>query len=192
MAEEKQKQEKSSEKNQKKDKLAEKEKVSKRPQMEESNEMLIRIMGYDIPGSRNIYAGLTRIKGISWAISNVVCTKLKIPHTKKVQELTKDDIKKIENFLHNLDIYDYMKNRRLDIDTNETSHFYGHDLDQKREFDIKRLKKIKSYKGIRHQYGQPVRGQRTRSHFRTRGRTSGGGIKKKPAAPAAAAAKPAK
>jgi len=34
------------------------------------------------------------------------------------------------------------------------------------EFDIKRLKKIKSYRGLRHVLGQPVRGQRTRGHFR--------------------------
>ena len=43
----------------------------------------------------------------------------------------------------------------------------------KREFDIKRMKKIKSYKGARHSAGQPVRGQRTRSHFRSRGKAVG-------------------
>jgi len=176
MAEEKPKEQKP-EKMQKKEKApAEKEK--KKPVQEESNEVLVRIMGHDIPGSKNIYTGLTRIKGISWAISNAVCKKLGIPHSKKIQELAKDDIKKIENFLSNLDVYDYMKNRRLDIGTNETSHFYGHDLDMKKEFDIKRLKKIKSYKGIRHSLGQPVRGQRTRSHFRSKGRAAVG-VKKK-------------
>ena len=37
------------------------QKVSKKPQEEQSNEILVRILGYDVPGSRNIYAGLTRI-----------------------------------------------------------------------------------------------------------------------------------
>ena len=46
------------------------------------------------------------------------------------------------------------------------------------EFDIKRLKKIKSYKGYRHMSNLPVRGQRTRSNFR-RNRRRGAGIKKK-------------
>ena len=61
-----------------------------------------------------------------------------------------------------------MKNRRLDIETGKTSHLYGADLEITKEFDIKRLKKIKSYKGIRHSFRLPVRGQRTKSHFRTR------------------------
>ena len=46
-------------------------------------------------------------------------------------------------------------------------HLTGADLTLSKELDIKRLKKIKSYRGIRHSIGQPVRGQRTRSHFRT-------------------------
>jgi small subunit ribosomal protein S13 len=52
-----------------------------------------------------------------------------------------------------------------------------------KEFDIKRMKQIKSYKGMRHSLKQPVRGQRTRSHFRTTGVAvgvkKGGGAKKK-------------
>lgn len=139
----------------------------KRPIVEENNEMLIRIYGYDIPGSKNMYSGLIRIKGISWAISNAVCLQLNIPHSKKISELSKDDIKKIEDFLDNLTIPDFLKNRRRDRETGETAHFYGTDLDMKRDFDIKRLKEIKSYKGIRHALKLPVRGQRTRSHFRT-------------------------
>jgi small subunit ribosomal protein S13 len=39
-------------------------------------------------------------------------------------------------------------------------------LDLSRDFDIRRMKKIRSYKGWRHATGQPVRGQRTKSHFR--------------------------
>ncbi len=39
----------------------------------------------------------------------------------------------------------------------------------RKEFDVKRMKQIRSYKGVRHSLKQPVRGQRTRSHFRTTG-----------------------
>lgn len=176
MAEEKQpKPQKTSEKIQKKEKTP--EKVAKKPQQEEYTEVLVRIMGFDIPGSKNIYPGLTRIKGVSWAISNALCQRLNIPHTKKISELSKEDIKKIEAALLELKVYDFMKNRRFDMDTGESSHLYGHDLDTKKEFDIKRMRKMKSYKGVRHALGQPVRGQRTRSHFRARGRGSVG-IKK--------------
>ena len=78
----------------------------------------------------------------------------------------------------NPDIPDYMKNRRLDRETGKTAHLYGTDLDIARDFDIKRLKKIKAYKGIRHAAGQPVRGQRTKSHFRKNKIVAIGGKKK--------------
>jgi len=155
-----------------------KEKEAKKPyQAVERNEVLVRILGYDIPGSRNIYSGLTRIKGVSWAISNAACIKLNIPRGKKIEELSKDEIKKIENFLKSLELPDYLLNRRKDQETGLTAHYLGSDLDIKREFDIKRMREIKSYKGIRHGAKLPVRGQRTRSHFRTKGKAMG--IKRK-------------
>jgi len=142
-------------------------------QIEEENEILVRITGYDIPGSKNLYTGLTRIKGVSWVISNAVCLKLGFPKSKKVSELSKDDIQKIQAFLKELPLPDFLKNRRFDRESGESGHFYGIDLDLKKEFDIKRLKKIKSYRGIRHTARLPVRGQRTRAHFRQKGKAVG-------------------
>lgn len=144
-------------------------KAEKKIQQPESSEVLIRILGYDIPSSKNILTGLTRIKGVSWAISNMLCVKLNIPKNKKISELTKADIQKIEIFFKNSEFADFLKNRRTDVETGETKHYFGSDLDVKREFDIKRLKEIKSYRGLRHALKLPVRGQRTRSHFRSKG-----------------------
>ncbi len=140
---------------------------------EEENEVLVRIFGYDIPDSKNVYTGLTRIKGVSWAISNAVCVKLGIQKNKKIKELTKEEIKKIENFLESPELPDFLINRRKDPETGANAHLLGSDLDIKKEFDIKRLKEIKSYRGIRHAVKLPVRGQRTRSHFRKKGITMG-------------------
>lgn len=139
------------------------------PQKEILEESIVRILSKDIPGTKNVYTGLTRIKGVSWTMSNAACLSLGIPKIKKVSELTKDEIKKIEDFLKTPNVPDYLKNRRYDVETGETKHLIGTDLDMKKDFDIRRLKKIRSYKGIRHTTGQPVRGQRTRSHFRTKG-----------------------
>ena len=173
MAEKQEKQEKPVKKTEK----AEKVEKPKKHEEREEHEMLVRILGYDIPGSKNLYTGLIRIKGISWAISNAVCIKLGFPKNKKVSELSKPDIQKIENFLETLPVYDFLKNRRKDVETGKTEHFFGTDLDMKRDFDIKRLREIKSYRGIRHALKQPVRGQRTRSHFRKKARAMG--VKKK-------------
>jgi small subunit ribosomal protein S13 len=146
---------------------------ARKPEEQELGEVLVRILGFDIPGSKNLFSGLTRIKGVSWAISNATCIKLGIPKSKKILELSKSDIQKIESFLKEMPLSDYMKNRRLDRDTGETKHYLASDLDIRREFDIKRLKEIKSYKGLRHSLKLPVRGQRTRSHFRSKGTSMG-------------------
>ncbi len=167
----------------KKEKKEAEKKESKNPRhkLEENLESLIRIYSVDISGTKNIYVGLTKIKGISWAISNLICLKLNLPRTKKISELTKEEIQKIENFLRNLEAPDFLKNRRLDRETGKTEHFLSVDLDLKKQFDIKRLKKIRSYKGIRHSLKLPVRGQRTRSHFRSKGGAVG--VQKKKEAP---------
>jgi small subunit ribosomal protein S13 len=165
-------------------KEAEKSEKKHRPETE-FHDTLVRIFGYDIPGSKNLFSGLTRIKGISWAISNAICLNLNFPKSKKISELSKDEIAKIESFLTNTKVPDFMKNRRFDPETGKTSHLIGSDLDVSRDFDIKRMRKMKSYKGIRHAARLPVRGQRTRSHFRMK-KSAGTGIKRK--APSASAA----
>lgn len=145
---------------------------------EEISEVLVRVLGYDIPGSRSVYSGLTRIKGVSWAVSNFICLKLNIPRNKKISEFSKEDIKKIEGFMKEISIPDFMKNHRFDLETGETKHLYGSDLEIAKEFDIKRMKKMKSYKGVRHSLKLPVRGQRTKSNFR-KNRSKSGGIRKR-------------
>jgi len=149
----------------------------KKPEIKEETR-IVRILSRDIEGGMTIYAGLTKIKGVSWTLSNAVCKKLNIDKKRKIGSLTIDEVKKISNFLKNPDVPSYLINRRKDFETGEDKHLTGSDLELRKEFDIKRLKKIKSYRGFRHMSNLPVRGQRTRSHFR-RNRAKGSGIKKK-------------
>lgn len=152
---------------------------------------LIRILSKDIPGNKAVHIGIMSIKGISWSFSNALCKKLGINKKKKIEELSEDEIKKISEFIKNPDLPAFLINRRKDYDTGKDKHLYGADLDLQKEFDIKRLKKIKAYKGLRHSLGQPVRGQRTKSHFRNNRKKSGavGVMKKKETPKAAPAAK---
>jgi len=140
---------------------------------EDRTEALVRILGQDIPASRNIYTGLTKIKGISWSIANAICIQLNLDKYKKIGDLDKPTISKIEKAMASIELPVFLKNRRADLDSGEHKHLLASDLDIQKEFDIKRLKKMKSYKGVRHALGQPVRGQRTRSHFRKRGASVG-------------------
>jgi len=148
------------------------------PREQKAEDRVVRILSKDIEGKTKLYPGLTKVKGISWGISNSVCRKLGIDKNKKIGALSEKEIEKIEAFLKNPEIPFHLKNRKKDFETGHDSHLIGSDLDLRREFDIKRLKKIKSYRGIRHLSGQPTRGQRTRSHFRVN-RRRGSGIKRK-------------
>jgi small subunit ribosomal protein S13 len=139
---------------------------------------IVRILQTDIPGSKNVYAGLTRIRGVSWAISNAVCKINNLDKNKKIESLTKEEVQKIETTLKEHKFPNFILNRRKDFTTGTDSHIIGSNLDLVEELDIKRLKKIRSYRGLRHATGQPTRGQRTKSHFRTN-RKKGVGIKVK-------------
>ena len=73
-----------------------------------------------------------------------------------------------------------MLNRRKDFESGISEQLCGADLNLKNEFDIKRIKKIRSYRGSRHMAKLPTRGQRTKSNFRPNRRKKGSsGIKKK-------------
>lgn len=152
--------------------MAEEEKIKKpefKGKKEETEETLVRILNKDLPGSKNVYSGLARIKGISWTISKIICAKSGVEKNKRIRDLSRDEIARIEKVMEKFEVPGFLKNRRKDFDSGEDRHLLGVELDLRKEFDIKRLKKIKSYRGLRHSLGQPVRGQRTRSHFRTSG-----------------------
>ena len=146
---------------------------------EKHEERVVRILATDIEGAVKVYAGLTKIKGVSWSLSNAICKILKFDKNRTIGSLSEEEIKKISEFVKNPKIPEYLLNRQKDFDSGENKHLVGSDLDLRKDFDIKRLKKIKSYRGLRHTAGLPLRGQRTRSNFR-KNRSKGAGIKKKP------------
>jgi len=145
---------------------------AERKEQKQREEYLIRIASTDIPGSTSIYSGLTRIKGISWMISSAVCKLLNLDKRRKILTLSEKEISQIESFIKNIKLPSWLVNRRADSETGVDRHLITADLDLQREFDVRKMKKIRSYKGVRHILGQPVRGQRTRAHFR-KGRAIG-------------------
>ena len=148
-----------------------KEKIEKKTEKEkiESGGSIMRILGTDIPENMAVYSGLTRIKGISWAFSNALCNLLNIDKKRKMSTLNEKEHEQIISFIKSPELPEWLLNRRKDIVTGKNIHLITTDLDIQRDFDIRRLKTIKSYRGWRHALGLPVRGQRTRSHFRKGG-----------------------
>ena len=153
---------------------------NQKPRTEEKKyeEKLIRILSKDIEGGLKVYVGLTKVKGISWSLSNALCKSLNIDKGRKIGSLSKEEIEKINSFVKVPKIPTYLFNRKVDMETGEDKHLVGSDLELQNELDIGRLKKIRSYRGYRHATGLPVRGQRTKSHFRKNKKKSVG-IKKK-------------
>jgi len=138
----------------------------------------VRVANTDLEGKKNIAYALTKIKGVKYSFASAICNVLNLDINKKTGFLNEEEINKLNVILKKPDnIPRFMYNRKVDIETGKDRHLIGSDLKLNHEFDIKRLKKIRSYIGMRHSAGLPVRGQRTRSNFRTG--SSVGVIKKK-------------
>ena len=99
--------------------------------------------------------------------SRSVCTATGIDGRRKVGMLSETEVKTLENFVKKPQLPTWMLNRRKDNETGDNIHLTMSDLDLKKREDINTMRRIRAYKGIRHELGQPVRGQRTRSSFRT-------------------------
>ncbi len=109
---------------------------------------MARIAGVDLPRDKRVEIGLTYIFGIGRTSSNEILKKAGVDKDTRVKDLTESEV----------------SNLRAVIDT---YHVEG-DLRRDVALNIKRLKEINCYRGIRHKRGLPVRGQRTKTNARTR------------------------
>lgn len=153
--------------------------------MKESNETkfrhIVRVANVDIPGEKSIRLALTKIKGVGINFADALCAVTKIDKRTQAGKLNDKQIEDLNNVLKdptksNIPVWFF--NRKKDYETGEDKHIHTGTLDFVKDNDLKRLKKIKSLRGVRHQRRLPVRGQRTRSNFRhNKGKVVG--VKKK-------------
>ncbi|NTV23025.1 MAG: 30S ribosomal protein S13 [Nanoarchaeota archaeon] len=142
---------------------------------------IVRIANTDLVGEKAIVIALAKINGIGVIYANMVCKFASVDIRKLCGLLDGREIERINDVIANPDKYKvpvWMKDRRKDYDTGRDLHLIGSDLDFTQEQDLRRLKKIKSRRGLRHAVGLPVRGQRTKSNFR-RNKGKAMGVKKK-------------
>src|SRR3989344_6111725 len=110
---------------------------------------MVRLLGIQILDDQKIEFALTMLYGIGWTTSGKILDQVKVEKNKKIKDLTEEEIKKI------IEVID--KNYKIEGE-----------LKEKVIEDIKRLREIGSYRGLRHARNLPVRGQRTRSNARTK------------------------
>lgn len=129
---------------------------------------IVRIANADIDGKKQLIMGLQKIKGVSFMLANAFCNIVNINKNKRIGDLSDEEINKLDSLIKNKkpEIPSWLYNRRKDPETGEDSHLIGAELSFSQESDIRMMKKIKCYKGVRHMQSAPVRGQRTRSNFR--------------------------
>jgi len=147
---------------------------------EDINE-IVRITGTDIKGDKNILYSLSRVRGIGIMFSHALLHVAGIKPTRKAGTLTDDEVKQLEEIVSDpakYNIPSWMLNRRQDYTTGEDKHVVSNDLIMFLREDIMRLRKIRAYRGIRHERGLKSRGQRTKSTGR---RGSIVGVQKKKA-----------
>lgn len=142
---------------------------------------IVRVGNTDLIGEKPLFLSLQKIKGVGENFARVMCVLTKIDYMKTTGELDDKEVKELEKILENpkeAGVPLYYFNSLKDFETGNDNHLFLADLDFKQDQDIKRLKKSKSYIGLRHQWKLPVRGQRTQSNFRpNKGRSSA--VKKK-------------
>ena len=122
---------------------------------------MARIAGVELPSNKRVEVGLTYIFGVGLTTSRKLLSLTNVNPDTRVSDLSEAEVQRLGNQLKTLVVEG--------------------DLKQKLFRDIKRLKDIKCYRGIRHKVGLPVRGQRTRSNAVTRkGKNIAiGGLKRK-------------
>lgn len=108
-----------------------------------------RFLGVNIPDKKRIEIALTYIYGIGPTRAKYVLESARVHPDKRASELAPDELNRLKEIIE--------KNYKIEGD-----------LKREVMFNIKRLKDIKSYRGIRHMRGLPVRGQRTKTNSRTR------------------------
>ncbi|HFL8794958.1 MAG TPA: 30S ribosomal protein S13 [Candidatus Azosocius sp. HAIN] len=109
---------------------------------------MVRISGVVLPFKKHIAIALTSIYGIGIFRANSICKKVGISTFIKVSDLKDEEILNIQNLVNDFEVEG--------------------DLRKRISINIKRLKDIKCYRGMRHRLSLPVRGQRTRTNAKTR------------------------
>ena len=122
-----------------------------------------RIKGVDIPEDKRIEVSLTYVKGVGLTTSQKILEKVGINPDTRAKDLKDSEIANITKAINEMEVTVEGELRR-EVTQN-----------------IRRLREIKSYRGLRHHLGLPVRGQRTRTNARTRKgkKKTVGGLKRK-------------
>jgi len=147
---------------------------TKEAQQDEEIKHIVRIANTDLDGKRSVQYALIGIKGVNRRIAKILSMYAGINPHDTLGYLNDEEIERLQNSVDNITtiIPSWMMNKQHDFLTGEHKHIIGTDIYLSLNEDLNFLKKTRSYRGVRHERGLRVRGQRTRSTGR-KGRTVG-------------------
>jgi small subunit ribosomal protein S13 len=148
---------------------------------------IVRVANTDLDGTRQVALALTSVPGVGIRVAESMCRIADINPAERIGNLPEPTVEGMEATLLALPskVPRWMVNHTTEQVLGESPHFVGADLESRRRDDVNFMKMIRSYRGVRHERGQKVRGQRTRSNGRT---GMAAGVLKKAAKEAAQAA----
>lgn len=126
---------------------------------------IVRIANTDLEGKKSVQYSLTGIKGVNRRAARIIADAAGVDPTATMGYLEDEKIEALKEATNNIAsiLPVWMLNRRNDIFNGEDKHIIATDVMLVKREDINIMKKIRSYKGIRHERGHKVRGQRTKS-----------------------------
>ena len=126
---------------------------------------IVRVANTDLDGKKSVQYSLTGIKGINRRSARIISDLSGVDPTATIGYLDDEQIEAMRKTVDNIEsiLPTWMLNRRKDPLTGNDQHIFGTDVLLVKREDLNTLKKTRSYKGIRHERGHKVRGQRTRS-----------------------------
>jgi small subunit ribosomal protein S13 len=131
----------------------------------------VRVGQTDLDGTKSVERALTGLDGVGHRAARLVARETGIDRRETFGRLEDEEIQTIVDTVERFaeTVPDWLTNRQKDFFSGDANHLIGNEVELVREQDINRMQKIGSYKGIRHQRGQKVRGQRTKSTGRSEG-----------------------
>jgi small subunit ribosomal protein S13 len=131
----------------------------------------VRVGQTDLDGTKSVERALTGLDGVGHRAARLVARETGIDRRETFGRLEDEEIQTIVDTVERFaeTVPDWLTNRQKDFFSGDADHLIGNEVELVREQDINRMQKIGSYKGIRHQRGQKVRGQRTKSTGRSEG-----------------------
>jgi len=134
--------------------------------MPEEFKHIVRLAGKDLVGEKRVQLALADLKGVNLNFARAVAYSADVDPFTKLGSLDKEQVDRLEKVLRNPvenGIPNWMLSRRKDYETGKDLHLIGADVAMTVRTDIGRERRIRSRRGIRHELGLPVRGQRTRT-----------------------------